>query len=199
MPDPSLVLTVAQALDRIQGLGYAIEDLTTWPNSGDGSQIVAVKHDGVYEVWRVGGSVLKTIVGTVPAAGAEAIEVVPAAKKWRVNAYSVVRTNAGVGGNRGHSIVVDAGVATRRYLMIDIGTATTVGTTRTLLWTFGNATSAIGPLGTSDSGESLIIPDKLPYDVVIPAGYRLRTVTTGGDAADTYTGIFIQVEEWDAS
>ena len=101
----------------------------------------------------------------------------------------------------GGSPLLDVGDGTNTDAWVDQteNTATTVGTTRTLLWTFGNATSAIGPLGTSDSGESLIIPDKFPYDVVIPAGYRLRTVTTGGDAADTYTGIFIQVEEWDAS
>lgn len=186
-------LTLAQFVQKIRG---DVRPVLSFRYPYNDREIILVDVGGKYEIWGVGGSTIRTVTGTNPAAGAEVVEAVPAERKWRVMAVSVVRTNAGVGGNRGHSIVIDSGLATQRLLMIDIGTATTIGTTRTLLWTFGNATSAVGPLSTTDSGETLIIPDKFPYDVVIPAGYRIRTVTTGGDAADTYTGIFIQVEEW---
>jgi len=145
--------------------------------------------------WRFGRSVIRTATGDRPAAGAEAVDLVPRQKIWHVRAYSIVRINVGLGGNRGHSIVIDSGVRTQRLLMIDLGAGTSIGTTRTLLWTFGNATSAIGPLMTLDI-ETLTIPDKFPYDIIIPEGYRLRTVTTGGDAADQYESAEIQVEEW---
>jgi hypothetical protein len=122
---------------------------------------------------------------SVPAAGADFSITVPSNLIWRVS--SVIAT-----------LVTSATVATRiTHLVIDDGTNVVsdsvmrngVTASSTQLMTWGSSFQQAAP---SDNSQ----PGYLEDGLVVPAGFRIRSLTTALQAADQYSAIYLLVEEW---
>lgn len=123
------------------------------------------------------GAGISSVAGTNPAAGLEISETVPTNAKWKLLSFRF-------------SLVASATVATRSVrLTLDDGTnvfgssdaSLTQTASQTFAYTFGpsltpanNATSFGQTVGT-------------PQDVILPAGYRIKTVTLAIQAGDDYS------------
>lgn len=128
---------------------------------------------------------IRSVAGADPAAGAEVLITVPAGARWRL--YSIFAT-----------LVTDATVVDRwvRWV-IDDGANTlwrlgnpipqTAGTTR------GHVAAAWGGLVTTTGGD---VPTSVPPTILLSAGYRISTLTTGIVAGDNWGAPRVLVEEW---
>lgn len=132
-----------------------------------------------------GRGATRIILGTNPAAGAEVLETVPTGARWRV--IGVLLT-----------LVCDATVATRVCILI-LDDATTVGAatispaaptaSQTGTFIFQEGTGFIA-LGTTFGVGAL------PRELVLRAGDRIVTSTSGIAAGDNYAAPQYSVEEW---
>jgi hypothetical protein len=132
-----------------------------------------------------GRGFMRSFAGTDPGAGVEISEVVPAGARWRPVSASFVLVTSAVVANRFPIVTLDDGVNT--YAASSVAAAITASTTaRISAGAYGTANSAT-PLGN-------VLP--LPPDVLMPAGHRIRTATTGLDVGDNYGPPQLLVEEW---
>jgi len=132
-----------------------------------------------------GRGFLRSFTGTDPAAGAEISETVPAGARWRLVAMSMPFITDATVVNRFPTLVIDDGA--NAYHESSVGAAAVASTTyRLTAGAFGVAT-AVTPL-------AYLIPT--PADLLIPAGHRIRTATTGMVAGDNYGAPQMLVEEW---
>lgn len=132
-----------------------------------------------------GPGLLRSFTGTDPAAGVEISETVPTAAKWRfISARTVLTTSATVA-NRRPIFVVDDGTETFYSVAaaadITAGSATAIS----IIDTFGTA--------ASPSGVHAI---NMPRNIMLSAGYRIRTTTSNLQADDNYIAPRLLVEEW---
>jgi hypothetical protein len=129
-----------------------------------------------------------TVLGTNPAANAELAETVPAGSRWKLLAVSV-------------ALVQGATQTPQPILVIDDGTnvifegfgssaAQAVSTTCRYTWAPGlTLTAQIGATTNVHSTASL------PEGLILPAGYRIRTVTVGIGANSDYGAPTLLVDE----
>jgi hypothetical protein len=129
--------------------------------------------------------VIKSVTGTDPAAGAECSDTVPANALWRLHGWRA-------------SLVTSAAATTRQVMLQVTDGATVVMETpangtqgASLTRAYSALESVSAPAGV---GSSLFIA--LPSEMVIPAGYVIRTSTSGLDVGDNWGAPQLTVEEW---
>lgn len=132
-----------------------------------------------------GNGNIRSITGTVPAAGAEISEVVPTATRWRLIAFRYALTTAIAVANRESNLVIDDGVNT--YITDTSGFTEAASLTDTFSWMLG--------VQRLQALQSNVLTLPLP-PVLLPAGHRIRTLTTNIQAADQYAAPQYIVEEW---
>lgn len=132
-----------------------------------------------------GPGVIRTIVGTNPAAGVEIVETVPTNARWRLKTFNYTLVASGAAANR------------RPVLTIDDGA--------NILWqSFSNVAQTAGQTAIYRAGigtpfllyDTLAYHLPLPVDLPLQGGYRIRTVTAAIDAGDDYAAPIYTVEEW---
>lgn len=143
-----------------------------WPGSGVSASIA-------------GPGALRALAGTNPAANAELAETVPAGARWRLRSLLA-------------SLVTDANAANREVaLLIDDGAtvyfATTPGANHAASLTRRYCASPAGVRGIGAAANEIAIA--IP-DLVLPAGHRIRTLTTNLQAGDDWGAPQLCVEEW---
>lgn len=131
-----------------------------------------------------GAGALRSVTGTDPAAGAEISETVPTSTRWRVRALSCQLVTDATAANREVSLVIDDGATT-------IFTSP-AGFTHTASLTRRYSAAPIGAqtAPTQGTDRQIVIPD-----LELPAGARIRTVTTNLQAGDNYGAPQLLLEE----
>jgi hypothetical protein len=153
--------------------GYATRRaLLCWPGSGNQSSTE-------------GNGNLREIVGTDPSAGAEINEAVPTGALWRPLAMRFTLVTNATAGNREVHLLIDDG--TNAHYNLSAGTNQVASTT----WTYTIGAHAQSGLKGTDT---VAIP--IPPGILLEAGHRLRTSTTGLLAGDDYSAPNMLVEEW---
>lgn len=121
-------------------------------------------------------SSLKTVAGADPAAGSECTITVPAGKWWEIMGFSVSLAQ-GATQTPWPSLTLDDG--TTVFWQGFSGTAAmSVSTTTVHSWAPG-LTAAGAAASTANQGA-------FPAGIVLPAGYRIKTVTSGIGANSNY-------------
>jgi hypothetical protein len=162
----------AQVLGTLlQGYVTATQRLA-WPGSPIESSVAGVGR-------------LRSIAGTDPAANVEISETVPAGVRWRILSFWFAFTTSVTVANRTPRIVIDDGAT--EYFRAGSGILQTASTTAVY------EASAAPPIGAAGGGPNMI---GLPYNIVLPAGHRIRTSTVSMDATDNYAAPQYVVEEW---
>lgn len=132
-----------------------------------------------------GAGALRSLTGTDPAAGVEVSETVPTGARWRLVSVEV-------------TLVTDATVANRRiHLFVDDGTnvyfETHNNTAQTASTTIRHSFGAGVGLVVGD-GVSAVAP--LPVALLLGAGHRFRSSTSGIVAGDNFGAPQYAVEEY---
>lgn len=122
------------------------------------------------EVW--------TFSNTDPGAGQEASWVVPAGENWELLSLHLVLVTSAVVANRVPNIVIDNSGAA-------IYTKLAAGTTQPASISADYSFSVDLPLSTGALAAGGVSTGSMPR-MVIPAGSRIRTLTTALDAGDNY-------------
>jgi hypothetical protein len=143
-----------------------------WPGSGIRSSLE-------------GGFKQTAALGTNPAAGAEISEAVPSANRWNLKAitYTLV-TSAAVATRQSHLIIDDGA-----NILLDFPSSTTqtASLTRTYFW---------APYAYAPGAVLSNIYNPIPAGLVLPTGWRFRTVTDLIDAADDYSAPRYWIERY---
>lgn len=128
---------------------------------------------------------LRSITGTDPAAGLEISETVPGGARWQLNALFA-------------SFVTDATVANRvPRLIIDDGTNTVFASDPPAAQTASLTIQYVTGAGIQRTAIGSLIPFwALPTDLVLLAGYRIRTATAAIVAGDNWGAPQLLVREW---
>lgn len=121
-------------------------------------------------------SVIKTVAGTDPSANTECSVTVPAGKWWLIYAVSVSLAQ-GATQTPWPSLILDDGVTA--FWQGFSGTAAQNASVTTVHSWAPGLTATGSAASTSNQGA-------LPSDLVLPAGYRIRTSTTGLGANSNY-------------
>lgn len=128
---------------------------------------------------------IRSITGTLPAAGANISETVPVGAKWRPISFQFTFTAAVAVANRDIVLTIDDG--TNVFATIASNTAITAGqviTVAVLTSAFTNAPTA----------NVFVLGNFL--GLLLPSGYRIRTVVQNLQAADQLSAPQYLVEEW---
>lgn len=168
---------------NIQVLGSLIQD---WPSST------------YVPTWRVsvarqsveGFGNIRFIIGSNPATGAEQSETVPTGALWELLAAQCRFVTAAVAGNRWPLFILDNGADS----LYEVGHTAFQITTRTYDYFLSQAGFASGAFSYSGNNQKIQLP--LPPGLFLRPGFRLRTVTTGLNAADEYDTFYLTVREW---
>jgi len=127
----------------------------------------------------------KTVTGSDPAAGAEFSETIPAGKIWNLIAIAVAFVADATVASRTPEIIIDDG--TNEILRLTDRTVITASQTRTL------QANRFGVLPADTATVHYFI---LPLGFELPAGYRVRSVTTNLQAGDNYGAPKLIVDEY---
>lgn len=123
----------------------------------------------------VAANLVTVTTGTDPAAGAEWSQTVPAGESWQLTSIRFSLVTSAVVANRIPSIVFDNGVTVvGRY-----ATAASQAASLTTTYTGSVDTPSSALLGT----EVVIAIPRM----ILPSGYRIRSLTTAIDVADDYS------------
>lgn len=133
-----------------------------------------------------GQGVLRSIVGTVPGAGAEITETVPTGARWELKSLSLALITAVAVANRIPAITLDDGASL--FFASAIPGNETASATWSNQWGQG--------IGFSFSAAAFVGNAAIPVGVRLPAGGRIRTSTTNIQAADQYGAPRYEVLEW---
>jgi hypothetical protein len=128
---------------------------------------------------------MRVVTGTVPAAGQEINEVVPANVLWRLVTFIFTLLTSAAGSARTPLIVFDDGAAP--YLITQTGAPVAASTS------IAYNMAAVFPLAGPVGGQAMIPGVK---DLFLSPGFRIRTSTLGLDPGDRYLQIDYLVEEW---
>ena len=138
---------------------------------------------------RLESGVLKTVAGTNPAAGAEVSETVPAGKAWKLVAVSVQLVQ-GITQTPQPVLVLDDGT-TVFFEQFAATNAQGASTTARYSWVLGGGP----PIALVGATPNIRGVGPLP-DVVLPAGFRVRTSTVGIGANTDYGAPALYVVEY---
>ncbi len=132
-----------------------------------------------------GPGVMRSIVGTDPAAGAEISETVPTNARWRLIAFTSTLVTSAAVANRRLRLVHDDGANIYcnafSTLLLPASTTTTV--------TWGDSYPLV-----ENTDQQITAP--LPRQDMLLAGSRIRTITTNFQAGDNWAAPVYLVEEW---
>lgn len=131
-----------------------------------------------------GPGALRSVLGTNPAAGVSISETVPTGARWRLLSMSFELVTAVAAADREVAIVIDDGATV--LFTSPSGFTQTASLTRRYSASIVGA--AVAP--TQGTDRQIIIPD-----LWLPAGARIRTVTTNIQAGDDYGAPQLLVEE----
>ena len=164
------------------GAGLIVQELC--------SDYISTTHMATYPGGRVadpleGPGNIRSITGTLPAAGAEISEVVPAKTQWRLIAFRYTLTTAVAVANRETTLTEDDGA----NVFAQMPSTFTQAASLVHSYTYG-----LG-LQTQAGAQALIHTIPL-VAAILPPGFRIRTLTTNIQAADQYTAPQYLVEEW---
>ncbi len=152
---------------------YLTTNLTLgWPTSRIGQSVE-------------GPGIMRSIVGTTPAAGAEISETVPTGARWRLRGIRYQLTTAVAVANRESGLLYDDGV--NAFLKMVAGFSQVASLVHT--YNFGLGLTLVDSTVSADHTRSAGACDLL-------AGFRIRTSTVNLQAADAYTAPNYEVEEW---
>lgn len=128
---------------------------------------------------------LRSIVGTVPAAGADILEVVPANVRWRLVSLVAGLTTSAVPGARGVTFFVQVGanVPFQMEAQVTQAPSTIVG-------------YSVCPGIATSSAASLTQNISFPAGQSLVPGMSIKTVRRNGDVSDQWTAPKYTVEEW---
>lgn len=129
---------------------------------------------------------LRSITGTNPAAGVEVSETVPTGARWKVWAITTSLTIGGVGANEESSLTFDDG--TTVLAQYPSGVVQGANDTTTVSWS--HAGTDIEPTVTG------MLVQRSIAQLMLKAGYRIRTVTGNFAGTSNYAAPQLLVEEW---
>jgi hypothetical protein len=132
-----------------------------------------------------GPGVLRAITGTLPAAGAEINEVVPANRRWTLLSLRTALSTSAVAGNRFPGFRLNTGA----------GSAFTIHSSTAIIAS-QNAGVSLAPGGQffNDTNLNLVIP--WPANIVMKNPFAIASETLGIQAADQYNAPVYTVLEW---
>lgn len=165
--------TLAPALlGNVLVQGYADTNVPlSWPNG-----ILSTNLD-------VAGSIQKITV-TVPAAGADWVQAVPANTRWRlVSVIAQLSTSVAVASRSPVFTITDG--TTPVMKVNNLGAGVAAGQSSIFQWL------EIGPYNNNQ-----VVMVYLPPRVVLPAGWTVGAVTGSLQAGDQWSSIFLVIEEW---
>lgn len=158
-----------------QGPITASQELS-WPvtiAAGNGSQSIAMP------------GTVRSITGTNPAPGVEISETVSAGKVWRLISFTCAIVTSATVANRRTRFTVDDGAT----IVYQVDTNKDVTASGADAFYF-----ATGLYLDANNGNDRIAG--VPVGLLLGAGFRMRTVTSGLQAADDYAAPQYLVEEW---
>lgn len=132
-----------------------------------------------------GPGLIRTIVGTNPAAGLEIAETVPANTRWRLQAFRFQLVASAAAANRRPTLIIDDGaneIWRQNSNVNQVASETSV------------YEAAPGASFTTIDVRIYTLP--LPIGLMLAEGYRIRTSTAAIDAGDDYAAPIYSVEEW---
>ena len=132
-----------------------------------------------------GPGLIRSITGTDPAAGVEISETVPTGTKWKFKSLLVVFTTDATVISRYPAIIINDGSKD----IIRIATTTGQAAGNAFRYTFSDT-------GSSNTAVASGINIILTKDLILPAGYIIKTITTSIVAGDNYEAPQLLVEEW---
>ena len=143
---------------------------------------------GVFESFTEGSGLRHLVTGTNPAAGAEISEAVPTNARWKIRGIFIQLTTDVTVIDRRVAVTFDDGA--NMYYLKASGGVHPASLTKNYHPTPGyNIDDA-----AFDAQGSIRIP--LPPDVILSAGYRIRSVTANLQAGDNFGAPLLDVEEW---
>lgn len=132
-----------------------------------------------------GPGVIRSIVGTNPAAGLEISEVVPANTRWRLQSFRFQLVASVAAANRRPTLIIDDGA---NELWRQNSNVNQVASETSVY------EAAAGASYTTIDARTYSLP--LPSGLVLAEGFRIRTLTAAIDAGDDYAAPIYSVEEW---
>lgn len=124
----------------------------------------------------VGTAVRKVVTGSDPAANTEFSQTVPTGKYWQLYAVTVSLAQ-GATQTPQPTLIIDDGTTTL-YQSFGGSSAQNASVTAQYTWAPG--------LSLTAGGAATVITAPLPADLELPAGYRIRSSTTGIGANSNY-------------
>ncbi len=132
-----------------------------------------------------GPGILRSVLGTAPAAGAEWTQTVPTNARWRIRGVRVLLATGAAVANRFPGLRVDDGV--NPFYVSTNSVAIVASSNFNVNWIPGLPTT--GQQTADENGY-------MPPDLILFGGQRLLSSTTGLQAADAYGAPRFFVEEW---
>jgi hypothetical protein len=127
----------------------------------------------------------RAIVGTDPAGGVEIVETVPTGARWRLRTFAFQIVASATVANRTPILTIDDGA----NVVWESANNTNITASQTAKFRAG-----IGTGINTNGALDFLVP--LPAELVLMAGWRIRTVTGALDAGDNYAAPIYTVEEW---
>lgn len=143
-----------------------------------------------YPLGRVDGSMdgvgnSRSVTGTTPGAGAEISETVPAGAAWQLITLTASLTASAVVANRNVHLVIDDGANTLYRSVWSISQTASQNVM------YSGSLNA----GQPASDTSIVVALRLPPQMLLMPGWRIRTLTNGLDVGDQWTAPQYNVQE----
>jgi hypothetical protein len=146
---------------------------------------VALSYPGQSNRSTDGRGTFRTVVGTVPAAGADFLDTVPINTRWALQAVAFTLVTAVTVGNRIPILTIDDGT----HVLWESSHNANVAASIT-----ANFRAGAGVQLFTIQANDFVIP--LPTTLLLAPGSRIRSATGGIVAGDQYSAIVYNVEEW---
>jgi len=169
-------------LQRFQS-GQAFQGLMLIAGYISGSQDLAWPSIPPANSFEGRGNIL-SFAGTDPAAGVEITQAVPTGVLWRLSSLSFVLTTDATVSNRQVRLVLDDGA----NIFARIPAPAVQPASIAVRYTFGDG------LANFSAGDDAVAPT--PSGLLLPVGFRFRTLTTNLQAGDNFGQPQFNVEEW---
>lgn len=173
-------------LSIVRGSTGAIEDLSTLTQ---GSVTTAQRigyPGGAWQGTLESAGAVRSITGTVPAAGAEISETVPTGARWELLAVVATLTTNGTVASRAATLRLDDGA---NPVMLSGGGVTQAASQAvTYVWSAGDAKDA--------AISQIYLHNPIPIGMRLAAGFRVRTLTVSMQAGDQWSAPQMLVREW---
>lgn len=133
-----------------------------------------------------GAGVVRSITGTVPGPGADISETVPTSARWRVISFRAQLTTSVAVANRDVSLTYDDGA----NIFMESPSNLVLAASLTNIYNYFDSATLLG----TQFNSRTVAP--IPSQGLLVTGNRIRTNTTGINAADQWSAPQYQVVEW---